>query len=200
MINLLPSGRKQDILYARRNTKLLHWVVAMLAVIVGTLVLVVGGHFYIASAISHNQQEVSAATKSLQDQHLDETQKQIQDFSNNLKLIIKVLSQEVLFSKLLKQIGSVMPANSVLSTIEISQVQGGLDLSASAKDYDTATQIQVNLQDPQNKLFEKVDIVAISCTKASPEQPYPCSVTLRALFAGDNAFTFINGGKDSKNE
>ncbi len=194
MINLIPSGRKQDILYARRNTKLLHWVIALSAVIIGTVTIVVGGHFYIAAAISHNNKQVTETTQSLKEQKMDDTQKQVQDFSNNLKLIIQVLSQEVLFSKLLKQIGAVMPSSSVLSTIEISQVQGGIDLSASAKDYDTATQIQVNLQDPQNKLFDKVDIVSVSCTKPTPGQPYPCAVTLRALFAKNNAFTFINNG------
>jgi len=72
-----------------------------------------------------------------------------------------------------------------------------LDLRATAKDYQTATQVQVNLEDPSNKIFEKADIINIQCNN-QPIGPdvvkaqYPCTIQLRALFAKDSSFTFIS--------
>ncbi len=193
MINLLPPEEKSNILYARRNTVLRHWVFALLAVLAGSIVFLAAGQVYIAQTTSHLNKQVTAQRESLKEQKLDETQKRLSDLSNNLKLIIQVLSREVLFSKLLRQVGAVMPQGSVLSSIELSKVEGGIDLSAEAADYNTATQIQVNLQDPSNKLFDKVDIIQVSCAQAKGD-PYPCKVTLRALFAKNNPFLFINNG------
>ena len=90
-----------------------------------------------------------------------------------------------------------MPENSVLSDIEISKVEGGIDLTADARDQNTATQVQVNLADPNNKLFDKVDIVSVNCdSTTNPE--YPCKVILRALFTKNNPFSFTNQNNKDK--
>ena len=91
-----------------------------------------------------------------------------------------------------------MPENTVLSNIEISKVEGGIDLSAETKDQESATQIQVNLMDPNNKLFDKVDIVSISCGESNPT--YPCRATFRALFTKDNPFLFVNNKSAGSNQ
>lgn len=190
MINLLPPDVKSNILYARRNMKLRKWTTSMILVLIGIFGLLAAGHFYIASATSGYSKQVAAAEETLKTRKIDETEKRLQTLSNNLKLIIQVLSREVLFSKLLRQVGSVMPPGSVLLSTDLSKVEGGIDLSAEAQDYKTATQIQLNLQDPNNKLFDKVDIVQVSCGET--EDKYPCRVTLRAQFTKSNPFLFIN--------
>lgn len=190
MINLLPPDEKSSIMYARRNTKLRKWIVALVCVLLGMFVLLAAGHFYIASTSNRISKQVAEAEESLQAQKIDETEKRLQDLSDNLKLIIQVLSKEVLFSKLLRQIGAVMPPGSVLSSIELSKVEGGIDLKAEALNYETATQIQVNLQDPSNKLFDKVDIIQVNCGVTGGS--YPCEVSLRAQFLKNNPYTFIS--------
>lgn len=197
MINLLPPDQREAIMYARRNTKLRSWVVALITILIGMLLFLAAGQVYIERTTDRYTAQVEAEQISLKSQKLEETQKQVQDLSNNLKLIIQVLSREVLFSKLLRQVGNVMPPGSVLSSIEISKVEGGIDLSAQAKDYNTASQVQVNLQDPSNKLFDKVDIIQVSCGTAK-DGPYPCKVTLRALFSKNNPYLFINNQTGAK--
>ena len=191
MINLLPPESKQNIMYARHNTMLLQWTMIALAVITGFLAISLLGQFYLGNTIDSYRLQVSSAQAELKRQDLEDVQKRAEDISNNLKLILQVFSKEVLFSKLIRQVGSVMPEKSVLSNIEISKLEGGLELTASAQDYQTATQIQVNLQDPSNKLFDKVDIVSVSCA-AAIDGAYPCSVSLRASFAKNNPFLFSN--------
>lgn len=190
MINLLPPDVKSNILYARRNTVLRKWIIALLCVLIGMFVFLAAGHFYITSTTKKFSVQVAEAEASLQAQKIEETEKRLQDLSNNLKLIIQVLQREVLFSKLLRQVGAVMPPGSVLSSIELSKIEGGIDLSAEAQDYRTATQVQLNLQDPSNKLFDKVDIIQVNC--GATEGRYPCKITLRAQFAKNNPYTFIS--------
>jgi hypothetical protein len=193
MINLLPPEFKSGIMFARRNTVLRKWIFGLTCVLIGMFVFLAAGQLYIANTTSKYSKQVASAQESLKAQKLEETQKRLQDLSNNLKLIVQVLSREVLFSKLIKQVGAVMPPGSVLTSIELSKVEGGLDLSAAAVSYDTASRIQVNLQDPNNKLFDKVDIIQVSCATKSSDQ-LPCKITLRALFSKNNPYLFINGG------
>jgi archaellum component FlaF (FlaF/FlaG flagellin family) len=197
MINLLPNDKKSDIIYARKNTLLLRWSLLLVVATIIVVVLIGAGNLYIkASEKSYNKQ-IADTTQTLQSENLTETQKKITDLSNNVTLIQKVLENTILFSKLLKQAGAVMPPGTVLSNLEISKVEGGIDLTAQAKDYKSATQIQVNLADPDNKVFEKVDILSINCSETS-DNGYPCSVNLRALFGDNSPYLFIT--KASKSE
>lgn len=191
MINLLPTQERESLGYARRNTKLLRIVSLALIVIVLMLATWGAGYLYLSSAIKSYNKDTEQKRESLNAQKLEETEKRIENFTGSLKLIEQVLAKQVLFSELFKQIGAIMPQGTVLSSIEISKVEGGIDLVANARNYNDGTQIQVNLQDPDNKLFEKVDLVSVSCTGANLED-YPCTVNLRALFAPNNPFLFIN--------
>jgi hypothetical protein len=190
MINLLPPQERQELMYARRNTKLRRIAAVILIVIAAMVVTWGAGYFYIAASIKSYDKDIEQKRAYLKAQKLEETEKRISDFTGSLKLIEQVLSKQVLFSELFQQIGAIMPKGSVLSSIEISKVEGGIDLIANARNYNTGTQVQVNLQDPDNKLFEKVDLVSVSCTTTNTT--YPCVVNLRALFTSKNPFLFIN--------
>lgn len=193
MINLLPPDVKQTIGYGRHNTKLLRWSFALISGIAGVALVVAFGLFYVNRAIIAYAAQVDKGQTELKIQKLDVTQAKVEDISGSLNLVVQVLSREILFSKLLKQIGSAIPAKASLSGIQIAKVQGGIDLTAIAADYNTATQVQVNLQDPANKIFDKADIINISCSSATTADPhYPCTVTIRAQFAANNPFLFIN--------
>lgn len=199
MINLLPPTDKAALLYARRNTQLLHWLVAIIMGLGGVLVLVGAGQLYLNQAANAHAQEVERTTQQLKAQKLDETQKRVTDISASLKLMVQVLSKQVLFSDLIRQIGAAIPPGAALADLRISKLEGGIDLQFKATDYQTATQVQVNLQDPNNRIFDKADIVSISCTtpttsnsSSQADSRYPCTVTIRALFSKNNPFLFIS--------
>ena len=193
MINLLPPDTHQSMVYARRNTKLLRWSMALVASMAGIAAVVTMGYFYIDQNTHNVSLQVDQARTELQAQKLDETQKRVQDISGSLKLVSQVLSKQILFSELLKQTGSTMPGGSSLAGLSINKLQGGIDLQAVAKDYQTATQVQVNLADPKNKLFDKVDIINIACS-GSGQNAYPCTGSYRARFVKENPFAFLKTG------
>lgn len=197
MINLSPYDHKKSIKYARRNTILLKWLSGLFAILTLTVVTLGIGQAYLKSESKKYATANANIEKELKDKDLEGTLKTVGNISGNLKLIVQVLSKQIIFSELIKQVGAVMPENSVLSDIEISKVEGGIDLTADARDQNTATQVQVNLADPYNKLFDKVDIVSVNCdSTTNPE--YPCKVILRALFTKNNPFSFTNQNNKDK--
>lgn len=193
MINLLPPDLKTGYVYAKRNVTMRKWAVACLVALVGLGALITYGMLTLqqsSSSYTHKNAVAEAAFKTEKSQAI---QKQVQNISNNFRLAVKVLGQEVLFSQLIKQIAATIPDNANLTGLSIPQAQGGIDITAEATDYKTATQVQVNLADPSNKIFSKADIVSITCGGSSAtSSAYPCTVTIRALFARNNPFLFIN--------
>ena len=158
MINLLPPDVKSSYVYARRNVALRRWVALFVIALIGVGVIGTYGLVKIQQSTDTYNAQIASTEKVFKEAKFAETQKQIQDISGSFKLVVKVLEQEVLFSQLLKQIAATIPANANLATLNISQTTGGIDISAVAKDYATATQVQVNLADPDNKIFSKAGI------------------------------------------
>lgn len=153
---------------------------------------------FINQSISTSQSQLADINASLKEQKLEETQKRVTDISDSIKLALQVLSREILFSKLISQVGAAMPSGASLQSLSIGSTEGGIDLTAGADDYQTATQVQVNLADKDNKIFEKADIVNITCVQpantgatATGPEPYPCTISIRALFSKDNGFQYI---------
>jgi Tfp pilus assembly protein PilN len=193
MINLIPPGTRSGIMYARRNKMLRNWAFAMLLGIAGIVFVVLIGVIQIDQRVQQLETEVAASHEELKAARVDETQSRAEEMSNSFKLVTQVLSKQILFSEVLKQVGSVIPDGASLATLSLEQLTGGIDLQVSAKDYQTATQVQVNLQDSSNKLFDKADIVNISCD-ASGESIYPCTGNYRASYTNNNPFLFLNAG------
>jgi Tfp pilus assembly protein PilN len=193
MINLLPPQLKQDYFYARRNSSLRKVVGMFGAGLAGMILLVAVGIVYLNSTAQTFKVNAANTEQSLTAQKQTEVEAQVTDISNSLKLAVQVLSKEVLFSQLLKQLGTTIPAHANLTGLSISDISGGVDITARATDYNTATQLQVNLADPKNKIFAKADIVSVTCAAPTTgATKYPCTIVVRALFVKDNPFLFIN--------
>lgn len=199
MINLLPPSLKEEYRYARRNRRMSHWLGAFLLGLVGMAVIGAGGVMYMNNFRDNDNRQIQALNAQLKAENYTAVEKQVTEISSNLNLMVKVLSREVLFSELLTKLGNVIPKNTVLTNLNIQQTTGGIDITAQTADIGTATQLQVNLADPNNQIFAKADIVNVSCsTSSTTDKNYPCTVAIRALFAQNNPFLFINSGVAAK--
>lgn len=197
MINLLPSDYKESIVYARRNWFLRKWIIVLVVSLFGIMVIVGAGNLFMGRSINHQTEAKEAAKKELDAQNINKTKRQLTEVSNNTNLVIKVLSKEVLFSKLIRELGASLPSNTALEEIKIENLDGGITLKALASDINAGSQLQINLSDPSNKIFAKVDIESINCDESS-KKIYPCSVQLKALFSGNNSFTYLPSAKQGK--
>lgn len=198
MINLLPPETRQEVTFARRNMALRNWLIAILVGLAGVLAVIGAGLAFILHSTDNWEKQITITEQRLKDQKLQETQTRITEMSESIKLASQVLSNQVLFSKLLSQATTVLPSGASLQSLAIQSVSGGIDLTIGAKDYQSATQAQINLSDPANKVFEKADIVNITCQTDDPSDQYPCTATIRALFAKDNTFQYGNTKGESR--
>lgn len=196
MINLLPSELKTDYRFAKFNVVARKWIVLLLVAWAGLVIIGTYGVLAIKESSKSYNQQISDTQSYLKNQNFAGVQKQAQDISGSFKLVVDVLGQEVLFSKLIQKIAQTIPSKANLTGLTINQTNGAIDITANAVDYSTATQIQVNLADPNNKIFSKADLININCSSKNetdnPNNQYPCTVNVRALFANNNEFLFIN--------
>ncbi len=203
MINLMPPDTKSAIRYARLNSRLVKWTMSCCLIIILMLGTVFVGGWYIDNTKNSLSSSITQTKTTIAEQKLDQTRQEAESLSQGVKLIVQVLSKEVQFSKLLQQIGKLMPAGATLGDIQLSnKVTGAIDLTANAIDYQSATQVQVNLQDPKNNLFDKVDATSVTCSDTQSggsndvDSRYKCQILIKALFKKDAAVTFI-GSKAS---
>lgn len=115
MINLLPTDIKQDVMYARRNTILRHWIIGMTIALLVLALIIAGGLLYMKKSVKDYTVQVENSRQALKSQDLEQIQKDLADISTNTKLAVDVLSREILFSKLLRQIGSALPSGTQLN-------------------------------------------------------------------------------------
>ena len=194
MINLLPPDLKADYRYARRNSRLVLWVGLFVAAIIGAGLITTGGLIVMDNSIDSYQARIANSQTAQLNQDLATAQQQVTDISNNLKLMVQVLSKEILFSKLLDRLGSITPPNVILTNLTITEAESAIDVTAQTGNYNAATQLQTNMTDPNNQVFSTADIESITCaTGAAVTNPtYPCTAVIRAQFLKNNPFLFIN--------
>ena len=193
MISLLPPARRSEIRYARRNFWLLRMCAVLCLVIFGIAIITGSGVLYLQRSERAYRQQIAKTSQSLEEQDLTAVQKEAEAITGNITLATNVLSKQVLFSKLLRQIGAAMPSNSSLNDLKITKGEQGVTLTAISVDYESATQVQVNLADPKNKIFSKADIISINCDKSGTR--YPCTIVIRALFGDNTPYLFISPAK-----
>lgn len=199
-LNMMPPDAKSAISYARKNIHLFHWTIGCLVIIIAMAATVIVGGFYIDNSKHNLSTSIEQTKTTITNQKLDKIQAQAQSLSGGVKLIVQVLSKEIQFSKLLQQLGALMPSGATLGNVQLSnKVNGALDLTANAIDYESATQVQVNLQDPKNNLFDKVDTISVTCNDGSTSTngtgqvsaKYRCQILIRAQFKADAAVTLL---------
>lgn len=200
MINLLPPKEKEAITFARFNVQLRRWIVGALVGLAGVMAVVYAGQFIVKQSVQDYERAIDESKARLVAQDQKQTLQAVGEIQDSFKLVVDVLSREVLFSKLLPRVGQVMPAGTVLEGLSLNteNAQTAFDLTAGARDFTSGSQIQVNLTDPNNKLFAKADLVNVSCSSDQDEPTdYPCKVTMRVLPAETNQFLLINPGDKS---
>ncbi len=199
MINLLPPKYKQTLFYSKRNRTMSRWFIALLVALLFSLLIVGVGWIYLDQSIKREAKDVEQTEVALKEQNIDETTAKVEEISNNTKLVLDVLSREILFSKLIKQLGASLPPGTALESITLENLEGGLTIQAFATSFSSASQIQVNLNDPENKIFKQADIETITCPTTTPEASereqslYPCTVRLKALFSDNTEYRYIGG-------
>ncbi len=195
MINLLPSETRENRLYGRRNRQLVRWCIAALLAAIGIVGIAAGGYVFLTrSEASAASEKTRVETQIAQDQ-LDKVLAEYNSFTADLKTVVQILSKQILFSELIQQIGSVVPPGTTLNTVSISNKDNALSLDFTLDQASSAPTLQLNLEDPENALFEKADIIQLSCQTDDVTRVQTCSAQVRVLLKKDAPYYFLNSVK-----
>jgi len=192
MINLLPPDYAAAIRSGRSNASLRRWLIIVWLAIAGLLIIIAGGWLYL-----NNQSKQLAITQAelehrLAAEDLTGVKREAEEISGSIKVIDQVLSREIRFSKLIQEIGRVIPPGTVLNSLSLNdKVEGALNIEARALNHEAAARVATNLNDPANKIFSAVDIQSIECT-GNTISIYQCVGTYRALFDKETKQRFLN--------
>ncbi len=191
MINLIPTDHKQAITYARYNSKLVGWLIGIVIAVAGLGLIASGGLFYINQDINHYKASIAESKELLKEENEEETLARVEEVSGQLSLAVDVLSREVLFSKLLPHLGTLMPDGTILENLSLSrELGGGIDLSIGATDEFRASQALANIKADDNLLFTAADANRITCENKDTD--YVCTAFIRATLVEKNPFMLLN--------
>lgn len=197
MINLLPPDYAAAIKFGRHNAALRNWLIGAWLATAGLLIIIIGGWLYLdnqAKGLANSQTDVESRLAA---ENLEAVKKEAQEISGSIKIIDQVLNREILFSKLIAEIGRAMPPGTVLNGLTLNEkIDGAFDIEVSARNHEAAARVATNLNDPANKIFSTVDILSVNCT--NQDDVYQCTGTYRALFDKETRQRFLNGGAASQ--
>ena len=195
MINLLPYDQKQDIAYARKNYMLIKWLVALLIAMVFILAISLGGAFIInnerAKAEASAKAEAEAIAASDEKQEFDKYKK----FKTDYDTVVKLLSKQLRYSKIIQDIGNILPEGTNIDGIKLTPGATSLTLSVNGESQQAIRKAFVNISKPndQNKLFPKADLESITCSdNASTVSSKTCTATIKVLLNADSGYYYIN--------
>lgn len=187
MINLLPPETKESIVYGRKNRALVGWIGAFIVVLIGVLLLTLAGTLYVKAAADSYTDKVASATARIKEQNLEASQKDAEKFSSNLDTVVLLLKDQLLFSKIIKSIGGVLPDGVVLKEINYDTKESTMSLDVIAPTEQAATQAFINISSDANKLFSKADLVQVQRDDGGG---YVANIVV--LINKDSQFFFLN--------
>jgi len=175
MINLLATSRKSQIIAARVNLILVRYIgIILLALIFMSATLFIS-YTVLRSTLESAQARVEAS--DVKADVYSQTSQQVAALSAQLSEAKTVLSQDVHYSRILTQIGQLIPAGVVLNSLDIteSSINGiPLTIKAYARSTSEATRLQTQLQ--SSPLFTQVSLQDTASTGGI--DGYPAVITL----------------------
>jgi hypothetical protein len=197
MINLLPPDAKEEALYGRRNRKLVFIAGSICIMIVALGALTLFGQYYLSRSEKQYKNSGLIVEQRIKDQKLEESQKSLEVLAANFKTASQLLGKQILFSKLFPKLAEITPVGAYVRQVSIDDNDTYLQFEISAPTRELANQGYINVSDSKNGLFEKADLLEITCTdvsenKNSDTSTLPCKATVKALFRSDSPFLLLN--------
>lgn len=174
MINLLPDSTKKELRAARTNVRLLNYIF-MLGLGIAFLITVCVAVFFVL-----NESKTSAENLISENQSKSTALGSVEAQGNALRLSLTnaktILSQEVLYTKVLTGFASFIPEGVVIDSLSLSPTTFGtpINLQIYAKSNEAALALQDKLQ--SSPLFSGINFQSLSSRSQSSD--YPVSATL----------------------
>lgn len=179
MINLLADERKDQLRAARVNVILSRYI----AIIVMAVVFVLAVLYFSYTVLQNTKTNADSIVQSndVKATVYSGAQSQLDSLSSKLTQAKSVLNQDVSYSHILTNLGQLMPAGTILDSLDLnaSSFSGApVEIKAYAKTSEEAAALPGHLQ--SSPMFSLVTLK--STDSANGTDGYPVSVTLSVVF------------------
>jgi hypothetical protein len=155
MINLLPQEMKQDFHYGRRNSQVLRWLVTVIFGILMLLVVAAIGRLTIQTARNQTLAQKQVLEDQLKTADYDTINGEYSDFSSGLSNVKKLYQQQVLYSRLIRKLGTLLPPGAKITNISIGDKDRAVSLNFDNDAEGMGPTIQLNLTDQSKQVVNK---------------------------------------------
>ena len=177
MINLMPYDAKKEIRSARMNVVLTRYI-AVILLAFGFLVLLLAGSYFVLTQTKLSAEQLIQTNDTKADVYTT-TKAQVDGLATSLSDAKTILDQEVLYSKVLMNIGQQMPAGTVIEniTLDAASFTGTpATIKAFAKNTNDAVALREKFQN--SPIFSNVNFNSVSESAGIPGYPVSVSMTL----------------------
>ncbi|MDQ3093644.1 MAG: hypothetical protein M3Q70_00495 [bacterium] len=184
MINLLPPAIKSERRFGRLNKVLVAASAAILLLALFCGVIILFSFQQLNNEAKKVKSEISSNNSEIKS--LEAAQQQIDQTAKQLDTIKKLQQDEVMFSEIVPQIGSVIPPGAILTSLSLTgKKDQPLQLSFKLKSQELASIVRVNLVN--SPIFSSADILNVTnetSDDAATATVYEYSTSIAVSFEG----------------
>jgi hypothetical protein len=159
----------------------------MFALLLGIMAITIVGQFYIKSNVSNLNKTIESTKQRINDQSLETRQAEISSFANNLKTVSSLLSDQLLFSKIITSLGEILPNGVTVLNIDFRSTDSTIKLQLIGADEKAVTQGFVNISSAPSNLIQTADLENVDCSGQGG-----CTASVTILLNKDSEFYFLN--------
>ena len=173
----MPDDAKKEIRSARTNVVLTRYIVVIILAF-SFLVLLLEGSYVVLTQTKMSAEQLIEANDTKAGVY-NSTKAQVDELASRLSQAKTILDQEVLYSKVLMNIGQQMPAGTVLENITLdSNSFAGTPVNLKAYAKTTADAVTLREKFQATPIFTNVNFNSVSDSAGIPGYPVSVSMTL----------------------
>lgn len=178
MINLMPNESKHQLRAARTNVILLRYIFILL-IAACFLAFAVAGAYYLLGQTQSSAKELIAASDTKAGVYRD-TKNQVDKLSAQLSEAKNILNSEVAYSNVLINIGQLLPAGTVINSIDLSESSySGTPVTITVYAINTDAAVAARERFQKSSYFSSVNFKSVSeGDNTIPGYPVSAEMTL----------------------
>lgn len=155
MINLLPPEFKEEVEYGRKNQRTISWATTVAFGILSLLIVTFVGKVTIQSAKGQAVAQKAAIEEQMKQVSLSDIEKRYNSFIDTTSSVKKIYSQEVLYSRLIRKLATLLPQDAKITNISLTDKDRALNLNFNNGSDGLGPVILVNLQNQGEQIAKK---------------------------------------------
>ena len=155
MINLIPPDYREHMDYGRKNSKVISWLTAVVFGITILFVVAIVGRLTIEASVAQATSQKAELVAKLNSSSSTEIDKKYTDFISGINSAKKLYQQQILYSRLIQKLATLLPPGSKLTTISLADKDRAINLNFENNAPGLAPTIQINLANQGEQISSK---------------------------------------------